>query len=722
MSPSRIAACAACGTLLAAQQWVPINQAPSPRASFAMITDTVRDRVVMFGGAGTGGGALDDTWVYDGTYWTQLVTAADPPNRYGFNAAFDSARGTVVLAGGLEYTFGPTSGTYVLDGATWSLIHTANEPSPRTSPLMAFDAARGVTVLFGGWNTQGSSFLLDDTWEWDGTDWLARDPAHSPHPFFDRNMVYDAARQRVVLIESAAQRMWQWDGTDWTQIVTGSWPSPRNEARVIYRPDSQRLLLCGGTAYLTGTALPDTWEFDGFDWTELMTPTAPPTRSEFGMAWDPVGARPVVFGGRRTPAYSPLLGDTWVLAGNAWTNVPMPAEPNAVIGMAYDSHRDRFVAVTGNGPPTTWEFDGRWHLAPSGDAAAFLQHQPLVFDSWRNTTITLGNEPRTLEWTGDGWTHRPTLHLPPSRAEFALGFDPSRGVIVLFGGAQYSHVTFNDTWEFDGIDWAQRTPAFSPPVLLRAAMAYHAPTQRLVLFGGELKDSGGCSDRTWEYDGVIWTERLVAVRPLPRSGAALVADPATGHLLLAGGRGAQVFDLRRDTLRWDGSTWHATAVHDDIGSSNAQSAAADPHNAMMHDGNRWWRWSDQPAVTEPPSGHGCGMPVPQLVVGGRPFLGNPQLRLHVEPTLPDAIFALFADFTPATVALGNGCEQYLASPFLFCIGCATPTGHGQTTVAIPRLPALRGCVLHLQGLAGTPNGPLLGTAGLTARRTFVLGD
>jgi hypothetical protein len=50
----------------------------------------------------------------------------------------------------------------------------------RAGHAMAYDAARGQVVLFGGWDRSYSN----DTWVWDGTNWVQKFPANAPpRPF-----------------------------------------------------------------------------------------------------------------------------------------------------------------------------------------------------------------------------------------------------------------------------------------------------------------------------------------------------------------------------------------------------------------------------------------------------------------------------------------------------------------------------------------------------------
>src|SRR6266496_4215107 len=63
--------------------------------------------VVMFGGLNLGPtgvftqfNVLDDTWIWNGTDWTQLSPSLSPPARYGATMAYDPVRDTAILFGG----------------------------------------------------------------------------------------------------------------------------------------------------------------------------------------------------------------------------------------------------------------------------------------------------------------------------------------------------------------------------------------------------------------------------------------------------------------------------------------------------------------------------------------------------------------------------------------------------------------------------------------------
>jgi hypothetical protein len=93
----------------------------------------------------------------------------------------------------------------------------------------------------------------------------------------------------------------------------------------------------------------NTWLFDtvAATWTDVTTPTAPPLRTHFGMAYDTGQERTVLHGGR-TPAYV-LLNDTWLFDGRraVWGQVTTAQAPPVRDGhrLVYDPRAGRIVLV-----------------------------------------------------------------------------------------------------------------------------------------------------------------------------------------------------------------------------------------------------------------------------------------------------------------------------------------------------------------------------------------
>ncbi len=178
--------------------------------------------------------------------WHRLATAS-PLARAGHAMAYDSARGVTVLFGGDDGN-DFLNDTWEWDGTEWTRRFPANNPTARNGHGLAYDSARGVTVLFGGYN--GSSYL-GDTWEWDGTDWTQRSPANKPTVRGFHALAYDSARGVTVLFGGYDGNVymndtWEWDGTNWTLRSPANKPTARTNYALVY--DSAR----GGDRPLRG--------------------------------------------------------------------------------------------------------------------------------------------------------------------------------------------------------------------------------------------------------------------------------------------------------------------------------------------------------------------------------------------------------------------------------------------------------------------------------------
>jgi hypothetical protein len=125
-----------------------------------MAFDSARSKIVLFGGY-DGSGNVSDTWEWNGTIWTQLSPATNPPGRSGHAMAYDTARGVTVLFGGDHG--GEFDDTWEWNGTNWTQRSPATSPTARVGHAIAYDSARGVTVLFGG--IAGSTYF-SDTWEY----------------------------------------------------------------------------------------------------------------------------------------------------------------------------------------------------------------------------------------------------------------------------------------------------------------------------------------------------------------------------------------------------------------------------------------------------------------------------------------------------------------------------------------------------------------------------
>jgi hypothetical protein len=228
-----------------------------------MVYDSVHGVAVLFGGYSDFMQLLNDTWVWSGNVWTKQTPSQSPSAREGESMAFDSARGVGVMFSGDMNGFLPQD-TWEWDGTNWTVRSPAASPSARTDAAMAYDSARMVTVLFGGTADNNSVHALNDTWEWDGTNWTEQTPANAPSPRTAHAMAYDSARSVAVLfggIDEAGNPLndtWEWDGTNWTQLSFVVSPPARFVHSMTFDSDRNVVVLFGGLNL--DTYFTDTWE------------------------------------------------------------------------------------------------------------------------------------------------------------------------------------------------------------------------------------------------------------------------------------------------------------------------------------------------------------------------------------------------------------------------------------------------------------------------------
>jgi hypothetical protein len=307
---------------------------------------------------------------------------------------------------------------------------------------MAYDAARAVSVLFGGYYYDGSGHPLNDTWEWDGVDWVQRTPATKPTPRDFHGMAYDSARGVTVLfgglVNSSyfANDTWEWDGTSWVQRTPVTVPAARGDHAMAYDNARGVTVLFGGTNQ--SGSLNDIWEWDGSDWEQRTPATAPPARRWHAMAYDSARRVTVLFGGKN--ASNGEQDDTWEWDGVDWVQRTPASRPAARDGhtMAYDSARG-----------VTLLFGG-----------AIGDFGPYKDDTW--------------EWDGADWVQRAPESAPSPRGYHSTAYDVGNGQTVLFGGYYFSdgYNWLNDTWEYARPpNWAvylplvMAAPANDPPNL-----------------------------------------------------------------------------------------------------------------------------------------------------------------------------------------------------------------------------------------------------------------
>lgn len=218
-------------------------------------------------------------------------------------------------------------------------------------------------------------------------------------------MAFDRARGKVVLHGGTAMvypswvdytDTWTWDGVNWTQMSTPTAPSVRFGAAFEYDPVSQKCILFGGR--YGNTMLSDTWEWDGAAWTQLNPTTSPPGRASGCLTFDANRGRLALVGG-----YSPIaqpawnaLTDHWEWDGSSWVLVSSSIPYNRTGAVSFfDTGLDRLIQYGGatywGGANETREFDGAvWSMVPMASPPPTRVSAAGFYDSWRGTGVMHG--------------------------------------------------------------------------------------------------------------------------------------------------------------------------------------------------------------------------------------------------------------------------------------------------------------------------------------------
>ncbi|MCA8952803.1 MAG: hypothetical protein KDE27_25055 [Planctomycetes bacterium] len=455
------------------------DHSPTPRVNTMLAYDSLRQRVVLFGG--TRGTRVDDTWEWDGNDWLRRLPALRPAARDNAGMCFDPTRGvTMLVCGRTETTF--LSDHWEWDGTNWVQRNLAVLPQARTRGKLVFDATRSRTVFYGGQDF-GATTLYEQPWEFDGQQWQLRSINSAPPGRTGHTMVGAPGGVRIfgglnAPIDQRAE-IWDYDGSQFTPrhgpIVawnTAAFDATRNRDVVVGWP--------GFVGFPTQLR---TFEWDGDALAEVLVP-GPSQRTNPMMA-DGMNGRVLLFGGAWT---SGLLNDTWTYDGNTWQQVAASGPPARIGGaLATDTARNVVVLYGGYVDPAT-----------------------ILADTW--------------EWNGASWTQQ-AFTGPGPRFYAPMAFDQANSRIVLHGG-QSSFTGYDDTWSYTAAGW-QQINSGGP---IGQFLAWSGDFGGVVLATNPPTVEG--TTKTYILQGSAWIELWMAEKD--RRINQLVQDP-NGHLLGLGG-------------------------------------------------------------------------------------------------------------------------------------------------------------------------------------------
>ena len=543
-----------------------VSVAPASRTQSAAAYDSARHRAVLFSGQGT----LADTWEWDGASWSIIVPAQSPPGRGGHGMAFDPVRKLVVMYGGNDGVSN-LGDTWTWDGQAWAEL-AGEAPPARANMVMAYDPARGAIVMAGG-TTDGTTPLLD-TWLLDASGWHQVDPGMTTPPLVASAIGWDPINQQLITfgglsqttIDGYSQETWGWDGQRWQMLASAG---PLERAWTALATDYVRgqVVMFGGEYIPTcgagcAPSQSDMWSWNGTAWVQLSPAGTPPGLSNSAVAYDPIHARLLVFGG--IEPISPG-GDTWMFSAGHWDHVATTG-PSAQQGaaMAYDPVNDQFLLVGSD--PGTWIFaDGAWQQSADVSFPG-ASNGAMAYDAAARVVV-LFDGGNTWEWNGSTWDAQPASSNVPGLAQPGMVYDPIDQHVALVAG---------DVWEWDHAQrtWVSHATATSPGQRSGAGAVWSGARRSILLFGGYGQDA---LNDAWEWNGSDW--RLITTNPITAVSGPIAAPSAdgAGMFLYGGSPGIDLGSVTNtERLEWsNGATSEACTANVDL-DGDGLAGCADP--------------------------------------------------------------------------------------------------------------------------------------------------
>ena len=614
--------------------WAKDAPAASPAANSysAMAYDEVHQNTVRFLTTFAGGKYVPQTWIWDGTNWTLAAPVATPTARILDTClAYLSGVQQILLFGGSDANANvELTDSWVWDGSNWTQLAPATSPSARAGYAVAYDTLNQEAVLFGGAGPNNT--YLSDTWLFSPaastTAVTINVPAGIQFNFngsaYTGSQTINIAPGNYTLSAASPQQTgigvqatfasWSDSGGQSHSVSVGSTALAITGAfQTQYLLSTSSSPSAGGTVIQTGPGAAGPYYNAG----TLVTVTAQPAAGYTFSGWSGAcsGTVNFCFVNMNAPAAATAnfvqpkypvtinvpAGIQYTLSGLPFTGSTSLSLPAGSYSLATVSPisagvgaQTVFVSWSDGGAQShslvvsaavtvTGVFKTQYLLttlsAPANQGST-AQTGPGAtgpfYDAGTLVLVTATNAPgyQFQYWSGactgssaacfatmvapqtvtanfalpQTWVPFSPQNSPPARTESAMTYDAARNQTVLFGGGGG-----NDTWAFDGNGWNQ-VGLGGPPGRNYPALAFDAGiAQKVVLFGGLMQGSFELND-TWLWDGVNWTQQQPVTVPAARDSHAMAYDKARGKVVMFGGR-TNPTSVLAETWVWDGANW-----------------------------------------------------------------------------------------------------------------------------------------------------------------------
>lgn len=672
------------------------------RTNHGCATDTQGGRLLLWGGSRPNGTLVAPTlWSWNGSTWQALASSTGPSSRRNHSLVFDASRNALVLFGGQGSQGQPLGDTWEWDGFEWRQASVGG-PSPRWDHAMVYESTRSRSLLFGGQDNQTS---FADTWEWTGGAWLQR-TVPGPTPRSGHAMAHDSARSRSVLFGPGAET-WEWTGSGWQAQIFATQPPPRVGHAIAFDASRNRTVLFGGTSTTNSQDLGDTWEWNGVNWVQVPA-SGPSPRSHHTLSYAPAQGCVLLQGG------SDGTADSWTWNGTSWTAITNTPNPASAQGrMFFDAARSKTVIFADDFLAQHWEWDGATWRRQQSSGSLITSSAAISWDSSRARCVHVGVASTNVdEWSGGSWMSIPSSGTPIVQLA-ALAFDSARNRTVLFGGLNPSTgILLDATFEWDGSFWRRVTPSGNwPHSRTGHTLVYDAGRNRILMLGGWYGNYPPFTrDEVWEWDGNLWTQGVSL--PIGRAFHAACFDSRRSRVIVHAGMGPN--GPLGDTWALEGSSWTLLADSSTETRRNhcmTYDASRDRCIAFggIPSGGTWELVFPSNATTY---GTGCGTPPLLASPRSLPTLGQTSAtRLDNVPSSLVLMSIGFSNTTtsgfPLPIPLDGfgmpGCSIYHDFAYTSTDPCNSQAAGAAThTLPLPLLPQLLGAHVYLEAWAYAP--------------------
>ena len=195
------------------------------------------------------------TWIYDRSKneWTKVSISGDRNHRLAPGIAYNPDRREFLQFGGGAVNLSNTTVRFHIAERRWQVVRANPSPPPRTNIEggLVYDRAHKVFVLFGG---KGSKGVLNDTWTFDPATekWERKSPSVSPPARDVHAMVYDEAREKVILFGGRGRGKlndtWIYDAgkDEWKELQNTGNPPPMAHQSGVYDPFNDVVIIVNG--------------------------------------------------------------------------------------------------------------------------------------------------------------------------------------------------------------------------------------------------------------------------------------------------------------------------------------------------------------------------------------------------------------------------------------------------------------------------------------------